>query len=209
MGVGAAGSRLRHKATPRQSAFDSTSFTAPASAGNRNRLAGAPTADGRSRYEGEIDGRRAEAMAELEVLCAALKRPMPVIERCTPLRDIRYEIKRLLIVDERARAIKQMRTGVIFAAAGCEMLNKQVGSPLELAGFARSTARAAATDRKFDETLHALYLKYWRRPVDYSGTGTAGGQEDGGGGGVGDLAFALAISAASFHLSKMDLGSIL
>ena len=128
---------------------------------------------------------------------------MPAIERSTPLRDIRYEIKRLLIIDERARAMKQMRTGVIFAAAGCEMLNRQVGEPFDLAGFARSTAHSAAVERRYDDTLHSLYVKYWRRAMR-----TAGDDADGGSA-LWDLFFGLAVSAASFHVSQMNLGSLL
>lgn len=149
-----------------------------------------------------MDNKRAEALSELEILCEATRRPMPRIERTTPLRDIRYEIKRLLIVEERARAIKQMRIGVIFAASGCEMLNQQFGKPLELTGFARSTAHAASTEKRFDDVLHALYVKYWRRHMSSATAGSGGNP-------IAEICVGLAMSAATFHVSQMDLASLL
>lgn len=130
---------------------------------------------------------------------------MPEIESSTPLDAIQFEIKRLLILDERAKAIKQLRTGIIFAAAGAEMVNRQLGQPLELTGFARTTAVAVGTEKKYDPVLHELYMKYWRRPMRSVGSG--GG--DDGGNAILDLGMALAMSAVSFHVSQMDLGSIL
>lgn len=143
-------------------------------------------------------------MAELEIICKSLKRDMPDLEPRTKLRDIHFEIKRLLIIEERERAIKQLRTGTIFAASGLEILNNQFGQPFELNGFARATSVAATQQRKFDAVLHELYLKYWTRPMRSAG----GGSDGEGGNAFLELAQALAISAATFHISKMDLAGL-
>ena len=110
------------------------------------------------------------------------------------LDDIEIELKRLLLVHEQREAVVAMRSKVVFAATGAEMVNQQFGKVFELTGFGRAVAKEAGAGR-YDASLRRLHRKHW-----HSGVGTSETPEK-------DLAWMLINSAGMFHIKKSGLMS--
>ncbi len=151
-----------------------------------------PAADAKSDHATFFE--KQEALNELLLISNALE--LDVHSRYSmkdDIDDIQLEIRRLLILDERRQAITSMRNTVAMVATGIEMVNYQVGKPLELTGFSKEVGKEAV-DGRYDLPLQKLYKKHWK-----TGVGTGSPEYD--------LAWAIVSSAGMYHVKKSGIAS--
>tara|TARA_B110000858_G_C17735361_1_gene442250 strand:- start:636 stop:1235 length:600 start_codon:yes stop_codon:yes gene_type:complete len=135
-----------------------------------------------------------EALIELKLISESLG--LDVHTKYTmkdDLSDVQFEIRRLLILDEKRQAVESMRGTISMVASGLEVVNYQLGNNFELNGFSRAVAKEAK-DGRYDLPLQKLYKKHWK-----TGVGTGNPEYD--------LARALVTSAGMYHVKKSGMAS--
>lgn len=80
------------------------------------------------------------------------------------LADMQFEVRRHLLRLDEQNAIGMMKDGMKLLFGGIETGNRAIGSILQLDGWS-AHACGEMDAHKYDQSLSAIYRKYWRRGV--------------------------------------------